>query len=128
MQDSKYTVLCVDDDKVNLDLLTFVFEHDNFEVLACDSLDECLEHAQSKKLDAIILDNRFGNESSLEVCEKIRDFNPTIPIVFYSGEARPIEIDRVLKACADAYLIKPNDFNKLTDTVIELIEENQAAV
>lgn len=128
MQDSKYTILCVDDDKDNLDLLTFIFEHENFEVLACDSLDECLDHARNKKLDAIILDNRFGNESSLEVCEQIRGFNPDIPIVFYSGEARQIEIEKVLNACADAYLVKPNDFNKLTDTVVELIEENQAAV
>jgi two-component system OmpR family response regulator len=128
MEGSKYTILCVDDDKDNLDLLTFVFEHADFEVLACDSLDECLDHARSKKLDAIILDNRFGNESSLEVCEEIRTFNPDVPIVFYSGEAREIEIHKVLTACADAYLVKPNDFEKLTQTVVKLIEETEAAV
>jgi two-component system, OmpR family, response regulator len=125
MENSKYTILCVDDDKDNLDLLTFVFEHENFEVLGCDSLEECLHLAKTQKLDAIILDNRFGNESSLEVCKEIRRFNPEIPIVYYSGEARHIEIEKVLNACADAYLVKPNDFNKLTDTVSELIEENQ---
>lgn len=128
MQSSKYTILCVDDDKDNLDLLTFVFEHADFEVLACDTLDECLNHARNKKLDAIILDNRFGNESSLEVCREIRGFNPDIPIVFYSGDAREIEIHKVLQACADAYLVKPNDFEKLTQTVVQLIEEPQAAV
>jgi DNA-binding response OmpR family regulator len=128
MQGSKYTILCVDDDKDNLDLLTFVFEHADFEVLACDSLDECLNHARNKKLDAIILDNRFGNQSSLDVCEEIRSFNPQIPIIFYSGEAREIEIHKVLDACADAYLVKPNDFEKLTQTVVQLIEEPQAAV
>jgi CheY-like chemotaxis protein len=128
MQVSKYTILCVDDDKDNLDLLTFVFEHADFEVLACDSLDECLNHARNKNLDAIVLDNRFGNQSSLDVCEEIRAFNPEIPIVFYSGDAREIEIQKVLTACADAYLIKPNDFEKLTQTVVELIEETQAAV
>ena len=128
MQTSKYTILCVDDDKDNLDLLTFVFEDADFEVLSCDSLDECLTHARNKKLDAIILDNRFGNQSSLETCEEIRAFNPEIPIVFYSGEAREIEIHKVLKACADAYLIKPNDFEKLTQTVVKLIEETEAAV
>ncbi|HEX8246815.1 MAG TPA: response regulator [Pyrinomonadaceae bacterium] len=128
MKSSKYTVLCVDDDKDNLELLTFVFEHADFEVLACDSLDECLNHARNKNLDAIILDNRFGNETSLEVCQEIRDFNPTIPIVFYSGEAREIEIRKVLTACADAYLVKPNDFEKLTQTVADLIEETQVEV
>lgn len=128
MQGSKYTILCVDDDKDNLDLLAFVFEHADFEVLSCDSLDECLDHAKTKKLDAIILDNRFGNQSSLEVCQEIRAFNPDIPIVFYSGEAREIEIHKVMTACADAYLIKPNDFEKLTNTVVDLIEETQATV
>ena len=128
MKSSKYTVLCVDDDKDNLELLTFVFEHADFEVLACDSLDECLNHARNKNLDSIILDNRFGNETSLEVCQEIRDFNPTIPIVFYSGEAREIEIRKVLTACADAYLVKPNDFEKLTQTVADLIEETQVEV
>jgi DNA-binding response OmpR family regulator len=128
MKHAKYTILCVDDDKDNLELLEFVFEHADFEVLSCDSLDECLHIARNKDLDAVVLDNRFGNQSSLEVCKEIRGFNPDIPIVFYSGEARQIEIDKVLKACADAYLIKPNDFEKLTDTVVELIEENQASV
>ncbi|HEX8367446.1 MAG TPA: response regulator [Pyrinomonadaceae bacterium] len=128
MQPSKYTILCVDDDKDNLELLTFVFEHADFEVLSCDSLDECLHHARNKNLDAIILDNRFGNQTSLEVCQEIRDFNPTLPIIFYSGEAREIEIHKVLTACADAYLVKPNDFEKLTQTVVNLIEEAQSAV
>lgn len=128
MQHLKYTILCVDDDKDNLELLTFVFEHADFEVLSCDSLDECLHFARHKKLDAIILDNRFGGESSLGVCEEIRGFDADIPIVFYSGEARQIEIDKVMKACANAYLIKPNDFDKLTDTVAALIQENQVGV
>jgi DNA-binding response OmpR family regulator len=128
MQGSKYTILCVDDDKDNLDLLTFVFEHADFEVLSCDSLDECLNHARNKRLDAIVLDNRFGNQTSLEVCEEIRAFNAEIPIIFYSGEAREIEIHKVLQACADAYLVKPNDFEKLTQTVVDLIEETQTTV
>ncbi|HLM01840.1 MAG TPA: response regulator [Pyrinomonadaceae bacterium] len=128
MQASKYTILCVDDDRDNLDLLSFVFEHADFKVLACDSLDECLDYAGNEKLDAIILDNRFGNQTSLEVCRQIRALNPDIPIVFYSGEAREIEIRKVMQACADAYLIKPNDFEKLTQTVVELIQEAHPSV
>lgn len=128
MENSKYTILCADDDKDNLEILTVVFKYADFEVLSCDSLEECVNIARNEKLDAIVLDNRFGNQSSLEICDKIRDFNSTIPIVFYSGEARQIEIDKVLKACADAYLIKPKDFDKLTDTVSTLIEKAQARV
>jgi two-component system, OmpR family, alkaline phosphatase synthesis response regulator PhoP len=117
----------VDDDKDNLELLTFLFEHADFNVVSCDTLEECLSLARKEKLDAIVLDNRFGNQSSLEACEEIRALNPDIPIVFYSGEARQIEIEKVLNACADAYLVKPTDFDKLTETVEELIEEVQTS-
>jgi CheY-like chemotaxis protein len=125
MQDTKRAVLCVDDNKDNLDLMTFVFEDAGFDVTACDSLDECLHYARSKTLDAIVLDNRFGERSSLETCEEIRAFNPRIPIVFYSGETRQFEIDKALKMCGNAYLLKPNDFDKLTGTVTKLINETQ---
>lgn len=118
----------MDDNQDNLELLTFIFKQADFEVTSCDSLDDCLHHARNKKLDAIVLDNRFGDQSSLEVCREIRSFNPDIPIVFYSGEARPIEIHKALDSCANAYLIKPNDFDKLTHTVVDLIREAQATV
>jgi CheY-like chemotaxis protein len=122
MNQPKHSVLCVDDNQDNLELITFVFEHAGFDVTACDTLNDCLLHARSKSLDAIILDNRFGDQSSVEVCEEIRSFNPAIPIVFYSGEARQFEIERALNECGNAYLVKPNDFEKLIPTVVNLIQ------
>ncbi|MCA1626199.1 MAG: response regulator [Acidobacteria bacterium] len=126
MKLSKQTILCVDDNKDNLDLITFVFQSEGFEVTACDSLEDCLSHVRQKHFEAIILDNRFGDETSVEVCEEIRAFNPHTPIVFYSGEARQREIDKALNACADAYLVKPIGFDTLSETVNKLIQENQA--
>lgn len=128
MNQSKQTILCVDDNKDNLDLITFVFERTGFEVTACDSLEECLSHVRLKNFQAIILDNRFADKTSFEVCQEIRFLNKLIPIVFYSGEARLTEIEKALKAGGSAYLVKPNDFERLTETVIKLVEETQAEV
>lgn len=89
---------------------------------SCDNLEECLSQARQKNFQAIILNNRFGNISSLDVSRQIRSFDSTVPIIFHSGEARQSEIDKALAAGANAYLVKPNNFEKLTDTVIKLIE------
>jgi two-component system alkaline phosphatase synthesis response regulator PhoP len=128
MSQSKQTILCVDDNKDNLDLITFVFERTGFEVTACDSLEECLSHVRRKNFQAIILDNHFAERTSLEVCQEIRFLNKLIPILFYSGEARPVEIARALAAGGNAYLVKPNDFERLTETVIKLIRETPAGI
>jgi CheY-like chemotaxis protein len=121
MEQSKQTVLCVDDNEDNCELLTFIFEQEGFEVIACQSIEECSIQIRKKKLGAIVLDNHFGDSTSLEVCKEIRSFDSRVPVVFYSGEARPKEIEKALAAGANAYLIKPSDFDKLTDTVIGLI-------
>jgi CheY-like chemotaxis protein len=123
MKQSKHTILCVDDDKDNLDLIKFVFEQKDFEVVACDSLDECLFQIRQNRFNAIILDNHFDDKTSLEICQEIRLYNPHTPIIFFSGEARASEIEKALKAGGNAYLVKPNDFEKLTETVAGYIQE-----
>ena len=122
MNAQKPNILCVDDDKDSLDLLTFVFKSEGFEVTACDSLEECLSQIRQKHFSVIVLDNRFGNGTSIEVCNELRSYNHYTPIVFYSGEARQSEIDKALE-CGNAYLIKPIGFDKLADTVKNLIQE-----
>ena len=128
MKLSKQTILCVDDDKDNLELITFVFENDGFEVIACKSLEDSLFQIRQNHFAAIVLDNRFGNRTSLEVCKEIRSLKPTTPIIFYSGEVRQAEIDKALQACGDAYLVKPLGMDILTETVNKLIQKTQAAV
>ena len=125
MKLSKQSILCVDDNKDNLELMTFVFENDGFDVTACKSLEDCLSEIRQNHFAAIILDNRFGNRSSVEVCKEIRSLKPTTPIVFYSGEARQVEIDKALQACGDAYLVKPLGLDILTETVNRLIKKTQ---
>jgi two-component system nitrogen regulation response regulator GlnG len=123
MERSKKTILCVDDNKDNCDLLTFIFEQQGFDVTACESIEEGSIQIRKRKYSAVVLDNYFGDTTSLEVCKEFRWIDPHVPIIFYSGEARESEIEKAIAAGADAYLIKPNDFEKLVPTVIALTEE-----
>jgi DNA-binding response OmpR family regulator len=123
----KQPILCVEDNADNLEVMKYLFESENFEVTACDNLEDCLSKVKKNRYSAIVLDYYMGNQNSLEVCEEIRSHSLKTPIIFYSGEARTTEIKKALEHCADAFLVKPLDFSKLTDTVNKLIRETQSA-
>lgn len=125
MEQSKQPIFVCDDNTDSCELIKMVFQLKGYEVISCDNLEECLIQARQKNFQAIILDNRFSQTSSLEVSRQIRSFDSTIPIIFFSGEARQSEIDKALATGANAYLVKPNDFQKLTETVISLIENHK---
>jgi DNA-binding response OmpR family regulator len=119
---SNQSILCFDDDKDNCDLLTFVFEQEGFEVVSCKSADDFSNEIRKRKFNAVILENHFGEAISNKVCKEIRHIDQTLPIIFYSCEARKAEIEKALAAGANAYLTKPNDFDILTDTVVKFVE------
>ena len=122
MKSAKPNILCVDENEDNLELLKITFEQEGFEVTTCRSLEECLSQARRNEFSAIILDNRFGNGTSLDVCREISAFSPDTPIIFCSGEARKAEIAKAIEAGGDQYFVKPVDFDKLADAVKGLIE------
>jgi CheY-like chemotaxis protein len=128
MNQPKFTILCIDDDKDNCELLTFVFSRQGFQVVSCHTLNEGLEHIKQGNFSAIILDNHFGGTTGPEACQKIKSFRPSTPVIFYSGESRQSEIDKALAAGASAYLVKPNGFDELTKTVAKFISETSVCV
>lgn len=124
MKEIKSKILCIEDDEDTCDLVTFVFNQAGYEIKSCSQTD-CLEHIHEDKFLAIILDNYFDGLSGINICEEIRSFDQTTPIIFLSGEARQAEIDKAMAAGANAYLIKPTDFEKLVPTAIKCIEQYQ---
>jgi DNA-binding response OmpR family regulator len=123
MKKPEHSVLCVDDDKDTCLLVEYMFKQNNYKVVSCMTADEGLAEAEKGGYSAIILDNWFAESSGVEICRKIRVFDSLTPIIFFSGEARPKEKQKAIDAGANEYLVKPNDLEKLTQTVIDLIEK-----
>jgi DNA-binding response OmpR family regulator len=86
---------------------------------------DCLKLIHEEKFLAFILDNWFEGTSGVDICKEIRSFDTDTPIIFCSGEARQSEINKALAAGANAYLVKPIDFEALTVTVTKLIQEQK---
>lgn len=124
MNKADISILCVEDDADTCELVQFVFTKEGCRVTTCGDCD-CLKTVEGETFSAVILDNYFGDLSGIEICRKIRSLHPQTPIIFFSAEARPAEIDKAMDAGASAYLTKPNDFEKLVETTFGLIENSR---
>lgn len=118
-------ILCVDDDADNREMIEAMlrFSGDDFEFASAATPDEGLRLAATERYDLYLLDYRFARMSGVEVCRALRQTDAVTPILFFTCEAREVERQEAMAAGADAYLIKPDDLKKLTDTVRQLLRD-----
>src|SRR6185369_7759190 len=113
-------ILLVDDDPDLCDALQILLTLENFQVTQSDSVPQALAQAQSEHFDLFILDSHIQNKSGLELCNRIRDFDRSTPILFCSGDAFEADKQKGLQAGAQAYLTKPVDFDDFVRVVKRL--------
>lgn len=124
MQPTKRHILCVDDNDDTCFMLSALLGQAGYEVLTASGIAEGLRLAGGGGFDLYILDNRFTDGTGLDLCRQIREFDDATPILFFSGLAQESDRQHGLDAGAQGYLIKPNDLDKLVETVARLIGNN----
>lgn len=107
LDNSKKTILAVDDESSILDLLKFNLEKEGFNFISAEDGEEGINKVLNEKPDLLLLDVMIPKMDGLSVCKKIRQKNINIPIIMLS--ARGEEIDKVLglEIGADDYITKP---------------------
>lgn len=81
----KTTVLCIDDDSVQLALTRAVLERRGFQVLIATSAEEGLGILHSTSVDIVVLDYWLNGNKGTAVSREFREAFPEIPIVVLSG-------------------------------------------
>lgn len=117
------TVLVVEDDADNRELLKFILEMWNFRVVEAKDGIEAFYLAESICPDLILMDVKLPLLDGLETTRKIRH-SATIsqtPIIFLSGCAEMKYRNAANEVGANAYLVKPFDFDKLQFIITEQI-------
>ena len=77
--------------------------------------------ARSSHLDLYLIDNWMAGCSGIDLCKKLREFNPGTPILFYSGAAYENDKQQAFAAGAQGYLVKPVDSDELLQQLSGLI-------
>jgi two-component system, NtrC family, response regulator AtoC len=121
MQPTKRLILCVEDDDDTCSMLSALLGRAGYEVRTASGVADGLRLAEGGRFDLYILDNWFADGTGLDLCRRIREFDCATPILFFSGLAQESDRQIGLDAGAQGYLIKPNDLDKLVETVTRLI-------
>jgi DNA-binding response OmpR family regulator len=114
-------ILYVDEHAESCELLVLWLNGSGYEVVPANTLFEGLRLAKSGTFDVYILSGKFIDGTGLDLCRQIRLFDSNTPVIFYSALARDSDLVAALNAGAQAYLIKPNDFERIEPTIRRLV-------
>lgn len=114
------TVLCVAHDADTCELLTIMLSQSNFHSEHAPTPAEALRLLRSRKYAAVVTSFYLPDISGPEFCREFRKFDQRTPVIFYSGAASEREKQEGLASGAQAYLVKPDDLDRLPDTVVNL--------
>jgi len=106
-EDKKNSLLIVDDEHVNLSILTHILENDYVIYTAVDGI-SAFEKAKELLPDLILLDIVMPGIDGYEVLKKLKNFEATkeIPVIYISGLNHNEEEKGLLHGAAD-YISKP---------------------
>ncbi len=121
MKSSVGNILYIEDDEDTRELVTYVLARSNYKVVPVKSYDEALLLARGNRFDLYLIDNWMAGGSGIDLCKKLREFNPWTPILFYSGAAFERDKQQAFAAGAQAYLVKPAGNDELIEEVSRLI-------
>ena len=119
MKDEDF-ILYVEDDRDNREMLQFMFANAGYQLKTCGTGGEALQVARQYNISAYILDNWLGDMTGVKLCREIRAFDQKTPIIFFSGVSYCKDRKAGLTAGAQSYLIKPDDLDKIIETVEQL--------
>jgi DNA-binding response OmpR family regulator len=112
-------ILLVEDHEDSWEVAALCLE--DYTLIYARDFDEGLRIARRGYFDLYILDNRLPDGSGIELCRRIREFDPHTPIMFYSACAYQRDLQAALSAGAQEYLVKPLGFDDMNQAVTRLI-------
>ena len=100
-------ILIAEDDPNILNGLSDIFQNEGYQTIKTKNGSEALKSYSKHKPDFVCLDIMMPDVSGYDVCKKIRNDNPDVPVIFISAKSE--EIDKVvgLELGADDYIVKP---------------------
>ena len=127
----KYKILVVDDDTAHRIMLRSLLGGWGYEIFEADDGDGAVTRVKQMPFDLVLMDVRMIKVSGIEALERIKAFNPAIPIIIMTAYSSVETAVDALKKGAYDYLTKPFDFDKLRITMeramehLHLKEENR---
>ena len=109
---SKGTILIVDDNAYNLEMLSRRLSRSGYETVAAESGYDALNHIQQQEFDVVLLDIMMPGMNGMEVLAEIRATysKTTLPVIMVTSKGESEDVVGALSQGANDYIMKPVDF------------------
>jgi two-component system cell cycle response regulator DivK len=117
-------VLIFDDDQDLLIIFRFLFEDKGWEVHTFDTCDQAVDNARELSPQLILMDNWIPTIGGIEATRRLKQepLLQEIPVIYISANTNVRELS--VQAGADAFMVKPFDFDPLHQLALRLTAEN----
>jgi DNA-binding response OmpR family regulator len=117
--DHQPTVLVVEDDEPTRLAMTTILVQEGYLVLNAATGHDALANLRMplSSIDVVILDVHLPDVSGIDLCERLREMYPKLPVVVCTGEANPAEVARLLELGVHRYFEKPVSPEEILATV-----------
>lgn len=112
-------ILVAEDVKLNMDIVTYILEHEGAEVICAEDGETALRlfsESAEGSIDLILMDIRMPGINGYEAAERIRAMKRSdadIPIIAMTANVYEEDIERAKRAGMNDHLAKPMDSGKL---------------
>jgi two-component system phosphate regulon response regulator PhoB len=123
-------LLLVEDDPGLVELLSYHFSKEDFDVESTPDGEEALMLAQESPPDLVLLDWMIEGISGIEVCRRLRRMPGTanVPIIMLTGRGEEADRVRGLETGADDYVTKPFSPRELIARVAAVLRRVRPAL
>lgn len=115
MQGKTPTVLCLDDQVTDRQLLRDLFNSKNFNVLTAENWNDAKILLHENEVDVVILDYRLIQANAVDVAIEVRKSRPRVPIMLLSGFLA--DVPEYFKRAVDGCVSKSSPLDEWVDTV-----------
>ena len=123
MPATKKRILCVDGNENINSMVADLLRELGHEPCAAVDAEAAIGIARSEHIDLFIIDNRLPKGSGAELAERIREFAPHTPIIFYTNDPQRAVRSEAQRAGAQAFVSKLDDIGGLADAVRRLLPD-----
>lgn len=123
MTRSRPTILCVDDEVANLQILEGLLVSNGYAAILSESGEEALDIIGKQNVDLVLLDVVLPKLNGYEVCRKIKEDEQrrNIPVVMVTGLTSKEERIKSIEAGAEDFISKPFDQTEILTRIKMLL-------
>ena len=121
------TILIVEDNEKNMKLVRDILRHQGHETLEAMTAEEGVQLAIERSPDLILMDIQLPGIDGIEALRRIRTVAAldAVPVVAVSASVMPDEQLKVVSSGFDAFIAKPIEVKKFSDTVRRFLAQGR---